>query len=161
MAVRLGNRNQAWQRWRHFDTCRAVAMQRIRNHHRQIQAAIRDMRERMAGIDSQGSQHRKNLVLKIGLHRDALDGVQLFVVQNVNMFRREQRQQFMSPEVARLLHKGKQFLAHIIELLLTRQSVRAERRHMGHRLVFQASQANHYELIKIRIKDREEFHSLQ
>src|SRR5262249_5548599 len=83
----------------------------------QVKAKVRDMWEGMMNIDREGRQHRKNLVLEIIAHRAALLLVQLFVIEDMDVFSRQQGQKFFAPVLPHLLYQRSQELAHGDQLL--------------------------------------------
>ena len=112
-------------------------------------------------IDRQGRQHRENFVFKIGAHSYALWRVQLFVIQNIDMLRRQQRESVRCASNDMSPAKVGPVMCAQLHLLLSSQTIGTERCHMRHQLIFQPGQAHHDKFIKIGIKNGEKLDAFQ
>ena len=63
LAVR--EHEEARQEGRHLDACEALlAGHRVAHHHREVQGEVRDIRERVRGVDRQRREHREHALVE-------------------------------------------------------------------------------------------------
>src|SRR5438445_13167389 len=105
-------------------------------------ALVQELRERMAGVDSEGRQHRKDFFLKITMRPGRAFGVQLRHFADANSILGKLRKQFGVPK--RVLSRDQ--LAHnspdAVECLVGTQSVATDIARLALDLVFASSNAN-------------------
>ena len=111
----------------------------------------------MACVNGKRRENWKNLALKIRSHHRTLPLIQLLIIKDIDMLFRKAGQEFVAPVQPYFLNKGGQFTADSGQLLLRRTPIMTTQCFTGSNLIFYTRQANHNKLIKIRLKNRNEF----
>ncbi len=160
---RLFKRHPASAVGGHFDPGKMLgALLRMAQQHGQRQAQVRDERKRMAGIDGQRRQHRKDLFLEITGQVAALRLVELLVVEHLHAGLAGQgRTQLLAPEAVHAVVHGPERLPDQAELLGGRAAVGRELTHPGCFLSFEAAVALAEKLVEVGRGDGQKAHALQ
>ena len=128
--------------------------------HEQIMALVQELRERMAGVDSEGRQHRKDFFLKITMRPGRAFGVQLRYFADANSILGKLREQFIVPK--RIL--GRDQLAYdspdAVECFGRTQSIGADVARLALDLLFDSGDTNLEEFVQVRAENGEKLHSL-
>ena len=114
----------------------------------------------MAGVDSEGRQHRKDFFLKITMRPGRAFGVQLRYFADANSILGKLREQFIVPK--RIL--GRDQLAHdspdAVECFGRTQSIGTDVARLALDLLFDSGDTNLEEFVQVRAENGEKLHSL-
>ncbi len=163
---RTRNHNQLRQRFGNFHARKMPLAQVIRparvvQHDREIQAQIRDMRERPSRVERQRRQHGENGFGVVTVHGLALPVIERGVVRNHDPVLRQFRQELILETVVDLRHQLIHAGMYRFQLLRRRLPVDAEVGPARRQLLFQRRHPHHEKLVQIGAHDGNELHPLQ
>jgi hypothetical protein len=131
------------------------------DHDGEVAAAVRDEGERVAGVERQRRQHRKDLAPKI-LREVRPDRVGVLVrLEEPDAMLFERRAERFPPAGRLILHQPRGAAANRGELLRGRETVGRQVLRPGALLLQQRRDAHHVELVEVRRDDGQEFHALE
>jgi hypothetical protein len=160
--TRLGRYgDEPWQDRRNLHACKAFSAGGMPQHDREAERQVRDVRERMRGVHGKRRQHGVYRGVEVLLERLALLVLEVRVVEQADAGFGELRPDRVLVVRPRLLAQVDDALSHDGELLSGGEAVLARRGQAALDLLLQSRDADHEELVQVRVEDGEELDSLQ
>ena len=155
------HQQQAREVRRHLESSELLAGVAVAHHHRQVDAAIGDVRERMAGVEGERREDGEQLGLETAAQRGLLRVVELAVADDADAALGQAGQEVARPAIVGSLQHRQQALVDGLELLDRRHAVRRRLDHAGLALLEQPRHPDHEELVEVAVEDGEEVHPLE
>ena len=146
---------------RHLDAGKALALHGVVYHDREVEAEVGDVREGVRRVEGQRRQYREDLFGEEAAQALSLRWVEVAAGADHDAGFAELRQQVLAPQVLHRRELVAQDLADRGELLRRAHAVRRDLDHAAGRLVAQAGDAHHEELVEVVGVNREETHALE
>ena len=157
----VGERDEARDDRRHLDPREPAELRRrIADHDGEVERQVRDVRERMRGVDRQRGQDREHLPLERVAKMGACHLVEVRPLLDAHSGLGEQRADPLGEHAVLPCGERPHALADRIELLARRHPARARDPDARADLLLEAGDADLEELVEVAVEDREELHAL-
>ena len=159
----VGERDEPREQRRHLHAREpAHAGHRVAHHRREVERQVRDVRERVRGVDRQRGQHREDALVELLLEEREVRGVQrLDRAHDPDPLLLERRHELGGEDVGRAGRQLLRALPDPLELLGGRPAVGRTLDHAGLDLLLQAGDPDLEELVEVVREDRDELQPLQ
>ena len=160
-ALLAGNLEQAREGGRHFEPGEAFSLDRVVDQHGQVHAQVRDVGERPARIEGQGSEGREDLTLEMATQEFHLLALELLVAQHGQIGFAQGFAQVRFPAVHLSAQLGKKLSADGRQLFGRRHAVGWRGQYARFQLTPQAGHPDHEEFVEVVGEDRQELDALE
>ena len=159
----VGERDEPREQRRHLHAREpAHARHRVAHHRREVEGQVRDVRERVRGVDRQRGQHREDALVELLLEEREVRRVQrLDRAHDPDPLLLERRHELGGEDVRRAGRQLLRALPDPLELLGGRPAVGRTLDHAGLDLLLQARDPDLEELVEVVREDRDELQPLE
>ena len=159
-AARRRHAHESRQRLGHLDAGEEPLARVVLQQDGQIEALVRDMRERPSRVEGERREHGEDLVVEVGVGSAPLLFIQILELVDVDAGGAQLRQQG-AEDVARLGHEAVRLGAAGAQRLGRRQPIAAGLCHPGFDLLSHAGDTDHEELGQVGSEDGDELDALE
>ena len=161
-ALAIGHDHEPRQQVGHLHPCEPpLAGDRVAQEHRQVQREVRDVGERVAGVDGEGREHREDPLLE-GLDEELLVVlVEVVPAGQADAVGRQGGDDLVEEEPLLALDERLDPLAHLDELLAGRAPVGRGDADPGRHLLLQTGDPDLEELVEVLAEDGQELGPLE
>ncbi len=132
-----------------------------REHHAHVDALVAHVRERVHRVDRDRREHRKDVLVEMGIERRQVFGGQLLGLNQCDACCAQPRTHFVRPDSVALRDQLVCALADGRELLHRRHAIRRNFLDLAGELRLQPRDPHHEELVQVAGEDRQELQALE
>jgi hypothetical protein len=162
VARSAGNADEPRQQRRHLHACEpTLARRRVADDHREVQRQVGDVRERMRGIDREGSEDGEDAILEHARQEIAGVVVEVVPVGELDAGVLQCRREILGEDARLARHELLHPTADRAELFDLIEAIGRCRTQPRRQLLLDARHAHLEELVEVRAEDREELRALE